>query len=796
MASEGGEKLKSEEDATLAQLESAETELELFKLSGDIDHVLLDASLDEYQQYLDQLDAASAHLDTLVSSTAATLDELSSISASFKSVSAQTKSFQAQSASILEEQHKSEVVAQQIAENLRYYEPLERITRRLNAPHAGSFVGTKDFSDMLVTLDECIDYMQTHPSHKEAETYRSRYRLLLTRALTLVRNTFLTAVREITTEVAGRIAAKQLNDTTMFALLYAKFRVGAAEMKEVGLEIQKRANPPADAEPGIEGEYQSLMNELHSSFAACRGRLILPIVQKRLAETAQLPSSKDLVQFARASIGYIRGICLDEFELWSEWFHGYRGLYDFLESICEPLYDHLRPRIIHENKLSKLCSLVTLLQTRYLHDEEEDGPTDLNQLDFSALIQPALEDAQTRLVFRALAILREEIEMFRPKPEDLDYPRLTSAPPMSATAPLSGRRSSRDALTPLPKTPTTNDLDDDSGEESSFTWTLASSRRSALKHCYPTLSRSLRLLSRIYRLVNSSVFDDLAHQIVHQTTLSLVTASQQISAKSSPVDGRLFLLKHLLLLKSQIVAFDIEYVTPDVSFDFSGVASTFWEIRERGGLFNPASWMKLFSSGGLLPRVVENMLDAKVELDGQLRTAINEFTAGFAADMCKDLPKDLEKTGGPRKGGDRESILAEAVEKTRIRIEKEIPILRAKLEQYLDDHRTRETLVAAVEDQVVQIYEAFFDAYTSQQSAGKAGTRNGKVNGAAAATVTTPISRKGKSPENAVWDLDTFAEWAEGLFNVALPNVEDEDEDGDGDGSHLASRSFSRSGSL
>ena len=632
---------------------------------------------------------------------------------------------------------------------------------------------------MLITLDECIDYMQTHPAHKEAESYRSRYKLLLTRALTLVRNTFMAGVRETTTEVAGRIAAKQLNDTTMSALLYAKFRVGAAEMKELGLEIQKRANPPADADPGTEGEYQSLMNELHASFAACRGRLILPIVQKRLAETAQLPSSKDLVQFARASIGYIRGMCLDEFELWSEWFHGYHGLYDFLESICEPLYDHLRPRIIHENKLSKLCSLVTLLQTRYLHDEEEDGPADLNQLDFSALIQPALEDAQTRLVFRTQAILREHIEMFKPKPEDLDYPRLTSAPPVSAIkAPLSGHRGSRDAVTPLPKTPV-NDLDEDSAEEGSFSWTMAASRRSALKHCYPTLSRCIRLLSRIYRLVNSSVFDDLAHQIVHQTTFSLVSASQQISTKSSPADGQLFLLRHLLLLKSQIVAFDIEYVTPDVSFDFSGVASTFWELRERGGLFNPATWMKLFSSGGLLPKVVENMLDAKLELDGRLRQAINEFNAGFAADMCKDLPRDLEKLGAAKKS---ENVLADAVGKTRKRVEDEIPILRAKLEQYLDDHRTRENLVAAVEDQVVQIYETFFEDY-AQSATGK-GMNGKKINGGGG----TQISRKGKGPENAVWDIDTFAEWAEGLFNVALPNVDE-----DGDGSHVPSRSLSRS---
>jgi conserved oligomeric Golgi complex subunit 3 len=743
-----------------------------------------------HRQYLDQLDAARSHLDTLLASTTATLTSLSEISASFTAIDGQTKSFQSQSASILEEQRQNEAIAKEIADNLRYYEPLERITRRLNAPQAGNFVRSQDFSDMLVTLDECVDYMQTHPAHKEAESYRSRYKLLLTRALTLVRNTFMAGVRETTAEVAGRIAAKQLNDTTMSALLYAKFRVGAAEMKELGLEIHKRANPPADADPGTEGEYQSLMNELHSSFAACRGRLILPLVQKRLTETAQLPSSKDLVQFAKACISYIRGICLDEFELWSEWFHGYRGLYDFLEAICEPLYDHLRPRIIHENKLSKLCSLVTLLQTRYLHDEEEEGPADLNQLDFSTLIQPVLEDTQTRLVFRTLAILREEIEMFKPKPEDLDYPRLTSAPPVSATkTPLSGRRGSRDPTTPA-KTPN-NDLDEDSGDEGPFTWTLSSSRRSALKHSYPTLSRSIRLLSRIYRLVNSSVFDDLAHQIVHQTTVSLVSASGQISAKSSPADGQLFLLKHLLLLKSQIVAFDIEYVTPDVSFDFSGVASTFWELRERGGLFNPSTWMKLFSSGGLLPKVVENMLDAKQELDGRLRQVINEFTAKFADMLCKDLPQDLQKVGG-KKGADKESVLAEAAAEARKNVEQEVPVLRAKLEQYLDDHRTRETLVAAVEDQVVQIYEAFFDAYVAQSTAAGGKDVNGKkANGVGGTVAGAHISRKGKGPENAVWDTDTFTEWAEGIFNVALPNVED---DGD-DQSHVASRSLSRSGS-
>src|SRR5436190_4199895 len=144
----------------------------------------------------------------------------------------------------------------------------------------------------------------------------------------------------------------------MSALLYAKFRVGAAELKDIGLEIQKRAVPPADPEQGAEAEYQSLLNELHTSFSATRGKLIIPLVRKRLSDIAQAPStSKDLVAFSRASISYVRGICLDEFELWGQWFHGQQGLYDFLESVCEPLYDHLRPKIIREDKVIKLCQL-------------------------------------------------------------------------------------------------------------------------------------------------------------------------------------------------------------------------------------------------------------------------------------------------------------------------------------------------------------------------------------------------------------------------------------------------------
>ena len=256
------------------------------------------------------------------------------------------------------------------------------------------------------------------------------------------------------------------------------------------------------------------------------------------------------------------------------------------------------------------------------------------------------------------------------------------------------------------------------------------------------------------------MFDDLAHQIVHHTTLSLHQAAAMISTQATNVDGQLFLVKHLLILKQQIVAFDIEYVTPDVSFDFSGVTNTFWELRERGGLFDPRNFWR-FMGGGLLPKVVENMLDAKVELDGRLRTVINEFTSNFASRMTKPL----DEIAFSKRGTDA----MQAGKKVQQLAEKEVPLLRQKLDEYLDDVRTKETLVAAVQDQVIQSYESFHDTYTTER----------RLNG-------RTVSKKGKGRDDEAWDPDMFSEWTAGLFNVGNFGSLDEDQ---------SSRSISRNGS-
>ena len=447
----------------------------------------------------------------------------------------------------------------------------------------------------------------------------------------------------------------------------------------------------------------------------------------------------------------------------------------------EPVYDYLRPRTIHETKLEKLCELCAMIQGRYMDvdsEDEDEGDADSvasspvangrpfgRKLDFASLVQPGLQDAQTRLVFLAMNVLRGEIESYKPKPEDLDWPRRASTTGVNGVKKgpvLSGKRNPAvtTPISPVAKTPTAA-IEDGEDDETMLSKQLISDNPISSEQWYPTLPKAIWLLRRIYRLVNSTVFDDLAHHIVHSTIASLRYASNQVSSQKTktPQDGQLFLITHLLHLKQQIVAFDIEFIPPEVEFDFSSYTNTFYELRERGSLWNPASWVRLVSGavgGGLLPKVVEIMLDAKAELDGRLRTVINEFVNGYANHITAPIEASTVSESKAKNSFDA----LKAVRTVRGLAEKNVPTIRTKLLEFVDDARTRETLVAAVRDQVTMSYEEFFDTQSEGQM--------------------RKLSRKGKGREDEVWGPDLFGEAMDKVFQVGQMVGDDGDSGGSG----------------
>lgn len=131
----------------------------------------------------------------------------------------------------------------------------------------------------------------------------------------------------------------------------------------------------------------------------------------------------------------------------------------YLEKLCDILYDDLRPRILHEPRLTALCEVCTVLQALMVLDSSAfttsptPTPTDsdvsddddeltidldsakqqqdrgrgkgrLGRLHISRLLQMVLQDAQTRLFFKAQAMIQSEVRYYVPKPEDLKWPEL------------------------------------------------------------------------------------------------------------------------------------------------------------------------------------------------------------------------------------------------------------------------------------------------------------------------------------------------------------------------------------
>ena len=118
------------------------------------------------------------------------------------------------------------------------------------------------------------------------------------------------------------------------------------------------------------------------------------------------------------------------------------------------------------------------------------------------MIQPALEDVQTRLVFRAQAFLRDEIERYKPKPEDIDIQSRHRQTSVSVSnGQISGKKIiPADAVMNLTESTKTAEDDTESPLEQDAKWDYDG--QTDISNWYPTLRKAIWLLSRIYRLVN------------------------------------------------------------------------------------------------------------------------------------------------------------------------------------------------------------------------------------------------------------------------------------------------------
>ena len=270
--------------------------------------------------------------------------------------------------------------------------------------------------------------------------------------------------------------------------------------------------------------------------------------------------------------------------------------------------DSLRPLLIHEAEVDSLCRVVTALA--------EDVKSQILALKLPRVvlksIMSALDctvtDAQERLVYCAELRLRNEVEQFEPLHSQLSYPDILEvavadskgsklrSPSHASGSGSGGNGSSKAAAPPI--------------DDIVRTW-------------YPPLRHTLGLLSKLYGVVDRLVFEDFARRAVSLCVRTLRAGADGVRRSRSQLHADLFLVRHLLILREQLLPFDVRLTSVGWSLDFAPTGHAL-----SNAVTNSNSWLRFDAQNALLhlareglPGLHEVQVDGKRELDVVLKTA-------------------------------------------------------------------------------------------------------------------------------------------------------------------------------
>ena len=131
------------------------------------------------------------------------------------------------------------------------------------------------------------------------------------------------------------------------------------------------------------------------------------------------------------------------------------------------------------------------------------------------------------------------------------------------------------------------EADDVEEEEEDLTLTSSNNNNNAssveVYHTwFPPMRATLSLLSKLYGVVEMTVFEDFARRALSLCVSSLVHAAERVRRTRTAIHGDLFLVRHLLTLREQLIPFEISLQSVEREMDFSST-SLAWKQMLRAG---------------------------------------------------------------------------------------------------------------------------------------------------------------------------------------------------------------------
>ncbi|KAI8330814.1 Sec34-like family-domain-containing protein [Choanephora cucurbitarum] len=688
-----------------------ETLQEFFDWFAVIESEMGKGQEDVYRNHLSTVEMYMATCNDFLADVEATSKLFSELEKDYGFVDGRTGSIQAACESLLEEQHRLTRLADGLASQLEYFNRLEPIAKLFNSP-GDDICLNPEFIPMLEQLDQCLDYMEQHSNYRDAELYHMRFRQCMTRGITLIKMYVVSALKTLGYETYKQVNLKEATLSKQMTMFYVKFKTIASTIKSLTLQVEKRSDHK---------EYQTLYEDIVYAYFQTRQQLLSPLISKKIQQLG--PNDNDLLSFAKNGCTFMMSLCSDEFNLCYDFFSqpGEQDLYNYLDLLTSHLYDYLRPRIIHENDitvLSELCSVFLM----YVMQDENDfavGITDdKNEVKFGHLIQNILEDAQARLVFRAQMFIQNDIQVYQPKPQDFE---LVVSEPRTENNQKTSIVLSGNSLESSTATLTVNEEDaSDAQPDKANHIELLSEGNDGSSGWFPTLQKTLWLLSKLYRSIQTGVFEDLAQEAVSLCNESLLKASETMLTLKSRLDSQLFLIKNLLVLKEQLAPFEVNLVHAGRTLDFSHVTDSLSSFQQQKSLlFNPNALIGLAQRG--MPRVVEVSLDSRREIDSQIKNVCEKFINDSVDSVVEPLtafliklstilpaeilPKASESDFHVQKLSEKD--VHNAVDQFMEAVEERIKFFSHKLRGYVNDSKMEQILMKPIETSIIEQYKSF-----------------------------------------------------------------------------------------
>lgn len=616
---------------------------DLFAWFDEMDSEMLTDQDGVYNDYSSHLKLYCKQCEQMLNQLSTALDALEDMTDKHQFVSLKTQSLHDACEKLVEEQNELTHIAEGISNRLAYFSELEQLGQKLNS--SSMSLSTETFPVLLARLDECIAFIECHPHYKESPVYLARYRQQLSRALASVKQQVTQTLKSTTFSVLPQQQQAQsptrvVSENT-YSQYYGKFRSCAPKIKALMKEIEKRIEKSP--------EYSNLLHDCLQCYMSQRSILLSPSITSSLIQFTKQHST-DYCSLVRSCCNFLSRVCIDEYQLYTHFFSETSNeLNSLIEGLCYQMYDILRPVVIHVNHMEILTDLCTILKVEIIDEIVEPKGDQLSV--FSVVIKTLLGDIQQRLVFRAQRFIATDIRGYKPSPGDLAYPDKLVVAAEAQASTSHGTDTFSD----------TDSVFDTSGNESEPTTPSSISSSYSLGHVrrrgkdrgtkelhamwYPTVRRTLMCFSKLYRCLERPVFEGLAQEALSECVVSLENAADLIKAKKGQIDASLFHIKHLLILREQIAAFNVNFSIKEVYLDFTKTRTAAYNLlKKRSRIFSlnsNNSFLEFIFEG--FPELIETQLDSKKEVDLHLKKACELFISHVSNTLTHPLKTLIHK---------------------------------------------------------------------------------------------------------------------------------------------------------